>query len=92
MGVDMATRKGLIAHTLDVEQIRAHIGADSLVYLSLNGLLKATHGIEGAAAQGVPHLANGQSSFCAACFSGRYPIPIPAWLFDDDRDKTVFEL
>lgn len=92
MGVDMATRKGLIAHTLDVEQIRAHIGADSLAYLSLNGLLKATHGIEGAATEGVPHLANGQSSFCAACFSGRYPIPIPAWLFDDDRDKTVFEL
>ncbi len=92
MGVDMATRKGLIAHTLDVEQIRAHIGADSLVYLSLNGLLKATHGIEGAAVEGTPHLPNGQSSFCAACFSGRYPIPIPSWLFDDERDKTVFEV
>ncbi len=92
MGVDMATRKELIAHNLDVEQIRKHIGADSLAFLSLEGLLKATHGVEGAATEGSAPLASGQSSFCAACFSGRYPISIPPWLFDDDRGKTIYKV
>ncbi|HEY3341801.1 MAG TPA: amidophosphoribosyltransferase, partial [Anaerolineae bacterium] len=41
MGVDMATYKELIAHHLDVEGIRQHIGADSLGYLSLYGLVQA---------------------------------------------------
>jgi amidophosphoribosyltransferase len=93
MGVDMATYRELIAHNMEIEQIRAHVGADSLAYLSLDGLMKATHGIEGATldANTTTTLSNGQSGFCAACFSGNYPIPIPKWLFEDDRDKKVFE-
>ena len=27
-----------------------------------------------------------------ACFSGNYPIPIPKWLFEEERDKHVFEV
>jgi amidophosphoribosyltransferase len=61
-GVDMATREELIAAQKSVEEIRAHIGADSLGYLSLDGLIRAT---------GMP-----RDSFCHACFSGEYPIPI----------------
>lgn len=82
MGIDMATRKDLIAHKLDIEGIRQRIGADSLAYLSHEGMVEAvTKGIRQ------------QTGHCTACFSGDYPIQIPEWLFDDDRDreKLIFE-
>jgi amidophosphoribosyltransferase len=82
MGVDMATYQELIAHKMDVETIRAHIGADTLEYLSLEGLISV---IEGAAA--TPN----ETRHCNACFSGCYPITIPDWLFSNQRDKNVFE-
>jgi amidophosphoribosyltransferase len=62
-GIDMATRKELIAARLDVEEIRKHIGADSLGFLSLQGVMRAI---------GLP-----RGQFCDACFSGDYPIEIP---------------
>lgn len=61
-GVDMARRAELIAAHRSVDEIRAHIGADSLGYLSLPGLVRATGG--------------DAHEFCTACFSGDYPIPI----------------
>jgi amidophosphoribosyltransferase len=80
MGVDMATYKQLIAHKMDVEGIRQRIGADSLAYLS-------TEGLDNAVAQ-----ATGKKvGHCNACFSGNYPIDIPEWLLKDDRDKVMFE-
>ncbi|MGQ9553263.1 MAG: amidophosphoribosyltransferase [Anaerolineae bacterium] len=60
MGVDMATYNELIAHRLSVEEIRQHIHADSLAYLSVEGMVAAT---------GRP----GQS-LCRACFTGSYPV------------------
>jgi amidophosphoribosyltransferase len=94
MGVDMATYKELIAHTKDIAEICKYVGADSLAYLSVDGLLKATHGVEGALLNNdaAALLANGQSAYCAACFSGNYPIPIPKWLFEDDRDSALQEV
>jgi amidophosphoribosyltransferase len=80
MGVDMATYKELIAHRLDVEGIRKHIGADSLAYLSLYGLVQA-----------VQDAISTETGHCTACFSGAYPIHIPPWLFSDERDKVLFE-
>jgi len=62
-GVDMATQDQLIAANLSVEEIREHIGADSLGYLSPKGLIKAI---------GVP-----RSKFCMACFVGEYPTELP---------------
>jgi amidophosphoribosyltransferase len=82
MGVDMATYRELIAHQMEVEDIRERIGADSLAYLSLEGLLEAVR-------EGMP--ATAQGGHCSACFSGRYPIVIPPWLFEDDREKLIFE-
>ncbi|HRQ41917.1 MAG TPA: amidophosphoribosyltransferase [Chloroflexota bacterium] len=82
MGIDMATKKELIGANAEIEQIRQRIGADSLAYLSLEGMMDAvTAGIRQ------------QTGHCAACFSGDYPIPIPEWLFRDERDqeKLVFE-
>jgi amidophosphoribosyltransferase len=84
MGVDMATYNELIAHRLDLEGIRQHIGADSLAYLSLPGLLSAIQ-------EGIPEHMKARSGHCNACFSGNYPVPIPPWLFADDRSKMLFE-
>ncbi|MFN8191773.1 MAG: amidophosphoribosyltransferase [Nocardioidaceae bacterium] len=62
-GIDFATRAELIANGLDIEEIRASIGADSLGYISLEGMIEAT----GQAAD----------QLCQACFTGTYPIPLP---------------
>jgi amidophosphoribosyltransferase len=59
MGVDMATYDELIAHHLSVEEIRQKIGADTLGYLSLEGMIRAAR--------------RPMSSFCVACFTGNYP-------------------
>jgi amidophosphoribosyltransferase len=61
-GVDMATRWELIAAQKSVEEIRKFIGADSLGYLSLEGLVEAI---------GLPH-----QELCLACFNGKYPVPV----------------
>ncbi|HEX2620306.1 MAG TPA: phosphoribosyltransferase family protein, partial [Phototrophicaceae bacterium] len=78
MGVDMATYKQLIAHRLDIPGICREIGADSLDYLSLPGLIKAVE--EGG---------HGKDGHCTACFSGNYPVTIPAWLFEEDRSNVA---
>lgn len=58
--MDFPTKDELIANQMSIDEIRAYIGADSLRYLSVDGLLKA-----------VPHEHGG---YCTACFSGKYPI------------------
>ncbi len=68
MGIDMATYEELIAARLSVEEIRRHVGADSLGYLSLDGLHAA---VERALGRKVGH--------CDACFSGRYPLDLADW-------------
>ena len=62
-GIDFATKAELIANGLEVEEIRRSIGADSLGYVSLDGLIAATQ---------VP-----SKRLCSACFTGEYPIRIP---------------
>lgn len=62
-GIDMAKQAELIASRLSVEEIREHIGATSLGYLSIAGLIRAL-GVK-------------RDNFCLACFDGRYPIHIP---------------
>ncbi len=61
-GVDMATKWELIAANKSVEEIRQHIGADSLGYLSLEGLVRATR--------------QSPETLCNACFTGVYPIDV----------------
>jgi len=61
-GVDMATRGELIAAQKTVPEIQDYIGADSLGYLSIDGLIKA--------------VALSADNFCMACFTGKYPIPV----------------
>jgi amidophosphoribosyltransferase len=61
-GIDFSTKGELIAARMSVEELRKHLGLDSLAYLSLPGLLKST---------GVEHPEN---HFCKACFDGCYPV------------------
>jgi amidophosphoribosyltransferase len=61
-GIDFATRAELIAGHLSPEEICASIGADSLGYVSLEGLTEATT---------IP-----ASRLCRACFDGQYPVPV----------------
>jgi len=62
-GIDTATRKQLVAYNNSIEEIREMIGADSLGYLSLEGLLKTPSGA--------------RCGFCTACFDGGYPVEVP---------------
>jgi amidophosphoribosyltransferase len=61
MGVDMGTHNDLIAHKRTVEEICKFIKADSLYYLSLEGLMRAVGRTDG---------------YCQACFTGKYPLNV----------------
>jgi amidophosphoribosyltransferase len=61
-GIDFASRAELIAGSLAVEEIRESIGADSLGFVSLAGLIEATT---------LP-----ASQLCVGCFTGKYPVPV----------------
>jgi len=60
-GIDFPDRSKLMAANYSIEEIRKYLNADSLHYLSQEGLVKAT---------GLP-----KSSFCMACYDGNYPVP-----------------
>lgn len=62
LGVDMAREWELIAAKKSIPEIRDYLGADSLGYLSLDGLIKA--------------VALPRDIFCLACFTGEYPVPV----------------
>jgi amidophosphoribosyltransferase len=62
-GIDTPTRAELIASSYDVDETARFIEADSLGYLSPQGLLTAVG-------------ENGEDNFCSACFTGRYPVPV----------------
>ncbi len=62
-GIDTPQRRELIASSQSVEEIRNFIEADSLGYLSEEGMLSAVRGIE-----------DSRSLYCTACFTGKYPV------------------
>ncbi|PKL22995.1 MAG: amidophosphoribosyltransferase [Spirochaetae bacterium HGW-Spirochaetae-3] len=76
MGVDMGGSGGLIARRLSIEGIRESVGADSLSYLSLDGMMLA-----------MEKAGYGGNGFCMACFSGDYPLDIGGV-----ADKNGFEV
>ncbi|MHC4359154.1 MAG: amidophosphoribosyltransferase, partial [Planctomycetota bacterium] len=61
-GIDTPTRQELIAATHSVEEIRKHITADSLAYVSL---------------EGIKGLVSSPEDYCTACFDNQYPIEFP---------------
>lgn len=74
-GIDFASRAELIAAGLEIEEIRRSIGADSLGYISMAGMIAATT---------IP-----TDRLCTACFTGEYPIEIPA---DMSAGKHLLEI
>jgi amidophosphoribosyltransferase len=73
-GIDTDTQDQLIAATKSVEEIAAQIGVDSLAYLSWAGMLQST--------------GEDPESFCSACFTGNYPVPVPEQV---KRSKLILE-
>jgi len=61
LGVDLAKKDELIAARMSVPEIGRHIGADSIGYLSLDGLFRA--------------IGHGRQGFCTGCLTGNYPVP-----------------
>jgi amidophosphoribosyltransferase len=61
MGVDMGTYDELIAARFDPERLRKHVGADTLAFLSVEGMMAAI---------------GRKSGYCTACFTGKYPVDV----------------
>ena len=78
-GVDTPNTDDLLAHGMDVEEMRRFIGADSLAFITMDGLYRAM-GEKGRNVQA--------PQFCDACFSGSYPISLPD-LADGKRDGQL---
>ncbi|MBQ7258041.1 MAG: amidophosphoribosyltransferase [Abditibacteriota bacterium] len=78
-GIDTATQDDLVGAHKTVEEIRDYINADSLGYLSLEGLIKAV-GID----------EHGEK-LCHACLSGQYPIAIPKEIMETKLSKKYFD-
>jgi amidophosphoribosyltransferase len=74
----MATRWELIAAQKTIPQIRDFIGADSLGYLSIDGLIKA--------------IALPKEIFCLACLTGDYPVPVQMEMDKLELEATSAEL
>lgn len=72
-GIDTPTRRELIASSHTIEEIRRYVGADSLAYLSLKGLLEAV---------------GKDNGYCAACWTGRYPVEFPG---QGERQLHLFD-
>ncbi|MDF5712546.1 MAG: amidophosphoribosyltransferase [Rhizonema sp. NSF051] len=73
-GIDTDTQDQLIAATKSVEEIAQQLEVDSLAYLSWKGMLEAT--------------GEDPQSFCSACFTGDYPVPVPELV---KRSKLMLE-
>lgn len=74
-GIDMQSRGELIASQARVDQIRDYLGADSLGYLSIEGMVKIAK-----------EYSKPETGYCTACFSGEYPV-VP----EDSLSKLILE-
>lgn len=76
-GIDTPSKKHLIGARHTVEEIRDIIGADSLGYLSLDGLTE---------------MVGGSTEFCRACFDGCYPMEVPKLEPEDEEELQEFQI
>jgi amidophosphoribosyltransferase len=74
MGVDMGRHDDLIAYKRSVDEIREYVGADSLYFLSVDGMMRALQRKDG---------------FCQACFTGQYPIPVDLTVVKTGFEKVT---
>ena len=80
MGIDMANQSELAAHEMTIDQIRQHIGADSLAYLSHEGMMRA-----------VAEVKRPGAGHCSACFTGKYPLELDVAALAGETEKLSFE-
>lgn len=71
-GIDFPDPANLLANQCSLDQIREYLGADSIGYLDVDGMVRASQ--------------QEKDSFCLACFTGEYPIPV-----DPSVDKFIME-
>ena len=79
-GIDLPDRGGLLAATHNLEEMRELIGADTLAFISIDGLYRAL-GHAGRNPE-APH-------FCDACFTGDYPIALSDMAENDSRQLSL---
>jgi amidophosphoribosyltransferase len=79
-GIDTPERGKLLAARHSVEEMAALIGADSLAFISIDGLYKALN--HGGRNPDRPH-------YCDACFTGDYPVPLPDMSENDNRQLSL---
>ena len=81
MGVDMPTKGELIGGHKTVAEIEEHVGADSLAYLTNEGMMRVV----------LEKLGGKDPGHCHACFSGGYPLGVGHLQAGEDADKMAFE-
>lgn len=69
MGINIPTREELIANKMSADELAKQLGADSLIYLTLEGLLTAVQ-------SGIPSSASKKDGHCTACLNGQYPVEL----------------
>lgn len=69
MGINIPTREELIANKMSADELAKQLGADSLIYLTLEGLLSAVQ-------SGIPSSAGKKEGHCTACLNGQYPVKL----------------
>ena len=79
-GIDTPERGKLLAARHNVEEMAQLIGADSLAFVSLDGLYRAL---------GKPNRDVAKPHYCDACFTGEYPIPLPDMMDNSDRQLSL---
>ena len=79
-GIDTPERSKLLAARHNVEEMAALIGADSLAFISIDGLYRALN-----------HAGRNpdRPQYCDACFTGEYPIPLPDMIDNDTRQLSL---
>lgn len=76
MGIDMRTGSELIAaNSSSLEEMARLLGADSVAYISHDGMIDAVREADSSLQQDV----NAVGSFCSGCFTGTYPLPVESW-------------
>ena len=76
-GTDIDSKKNLIACKMSVDEIAKEIGADSLGYLSVEGVKKIAEGAD--------------CGFCVGCFTGNYPVKVPKEMPKDKFESKIGE-
>ncbi|HBP57399.1 MAG TPA: amidophosphoribosyltransferase, partial [Verrucomicrobiales bacterium] len=77
-GIDFPDRNKLLATKFNIKEIEQHLGADSVGYLSENGLVQSTN--------------QPKENFCMACYNGEYPVSYNPMIGKDIIERRKFEV